>query len=114
MKYAPKSQANKFVASDQCTIWENNLGSPKISNATSEINGRHPVKGWVVNDECDELAYVVSGTGLLHMPDKTINVQQGDTILLEAGERFAWEGTLKLFLPCVPAWWPEQSHVVEA
>jgi quercetin dioxygenase-like cupin family protein len=42
-----------------------------------------------------------------------INLETGDLILIEPGEKYFWEGNLKMFVPCVPAWYLEQHKEVE-
>jgi quercetin dioxygenase-like cupin family protein len=44
---------------------------------------------------------------------KEINLKAGDLILIEPGEKFFWDGSMTLFIPCVPAWHPEQYRKVE-
>jgi len=111
MQFAPKSQVRKFVASDECVVWEYQSVGRKASNAVAEINGRYPQSGWAMNDVSDELVYVIAGTGKLTGPNQSIDLAPGDTALVEAGDRFAWEGKgLTVFIPCFPAWTPEQHH----
>jgi mannose-6-phosphate isomerase-like protein (cupin superfamily) len=114
MRFSARSTAKKFVASRECTVWEYQLGSSKVNGSVAEVNGRYPTKGWAVNEECDELVYVISGSGKILMPDKETDIQPGDTAIIEAGEKFAWQGDeLAIFIPCMPAWRPEQHKVID-
>ena len=42
-----------------------------------------------------------------------VNLNQGDLILIEPGEKYFWQGNLKLFISSTPAWSPEQYKEVE-
>lgn len=114
MKFVAKSQSNQFVASDECVIYEYPLDSPKVSSTTAEITGRYPLAGWALNEVCDELAYVVSGSGKLLTPEQELNLKPGGSMLIEKGEKFAWQGDkLVVFIPCFPAWDPAQYKHIE-
>lgn len=113
MKIATKKHAKRFVAGGTCTVWEYDLASSKASTAVAEINGRYPLEGWMTNETCDELVYVVSGAGKLLTPEGGGVLTAGDTALIEAGDKFAWEGQqLVVSIPCLPAWRPDQHKFV--
>ena len=44
---------------------------------------------------------------------KEVELQEGDMILIEPGERYFWDGNLTMFVPCTPAWYPGQHKKVE-
>jgi hypothetical protein len=37
----------------------------------------------------------------------------GDLVLIEPGEKYFWEGNMDLFIPCSPAWYPEQHKLID-
>lgn len=114
MKRFPKDNAQPFATSDKVSVSEYGLANPKFSAATASITGRHPLTGWMINKVSDELVYVVSGSGKLLSPDNELMLQPGDVALIEAGEKYAWEGNnLFAFTPCIPAWTPGQHELVE-
>lgn len=113
MKIIHKDQTKKFKNSELCTAIEYPLEDKDINGAVIELTGRYPSSGRVVNLKCKELAYVINGSGKVVIEEKEINIQEGDLILLEPGERYFWEGNLTMFVPCTPAWYPEQHKEVD-
>jgi mannose-6-phosphate isomerase-like protein (cupin superfamily) len=84
-----------------------------INVAYVEIRGRYPDKGRVTNEVCKEMAYITEGKGKIVVEGEEIELNELDLILLEPGERYYWEGNLKMVVPCTPAWYPEQHKEVE-
>lgn len=113
MKIIHRNQTKIFKNSDVCTAIEYPLGDKDINGAVIELRGRYPDKGRTVNEKCKELAYIIKGSGRLVVEDKETKLQEEDLILIEPGERFFWEGNLIMFMPCTPAWYPEQYKKVE-
>ena len=113
MKIIHKEGTKQFKNSDACTATEYPIGDKDINGAVVDLNGRYPDKGRVVNLKCKELAYVIEGTGKVVVENEEVKLQKGDLVLIEAGERYFFEGDLKMFVPCVPAWYPEQHKEVE-
>lgn len=113
MKVVYKKQTKKFKNSNVCTAIEYPLGDEDINGAVIELNGRYPDKCRVVNLKCKELAYVIKGSGRIIVEDKEIKLKQGDMVLIEPGERYYWDGTMTMFMPCTPAWYPGQHKEVK-
>lgn len=88
------------------------MNDKDINGAVISIKGRSPESGRVVNNGCKEMAYVVEGSGKVEIEDIEVLLNQGDVIIIDAGERYFWNGNMTLFVPCVPAWTPEQSQEV--
>lgn len=55
----------------------------------------------------------MEGSGKIVVEGKEIELNEKDLILLEPGERFYWEGNMKMLVPCNPAWYPEQHKEVD-
>jgi mannose-6-phosphate isomerase-like protein (cupin superfamily) len=113
MKIVHKNQTKKFKNSDVCTAVEYPLGDKDINGAVIELEGRYPDKGRVVNLKCKELAYVIKGSGKVLVEGKEVVLNEGDMVLIEPGEKYYWEGKMTMFVPCVPAWYPEQHEEVK-
>ena len=113
MKIIHKNQTEKFKNSDVCTAIEYPLGDKDINGAIVELSGRYPDEGRVVNLKCKELAYIIEGSGRVVVEGEEAMLNKGDLILIEAGEKYFWEGDLKMFVPCTPAWYPEQHKEVK-
>lgn len=113
MKIIHKNQTKIFKNSDACTATEYPMEDKDINGAVIELKGRYPDKGRVVNLKCKELAYVIKGSGRLVVEGKEMKLNEGDLVLIEAGEKFFWEGNLIMFMPCTPAWYPGQYKEVK-
>ncbi len=113
MKIIRKNQTKIFKNSEACTAIEYPLGDKDINGAVIELNGRYPDKGRTVNLKCKELAYIMKGSGRAEVQGKELKLNEGDLVLIEAGEKFFWEGNMQIFMPCTPAWYPEQHKEVE-
>ena len=113
MRVARKNQTEEFKNSDSCTAVEYPLGDKDINGAVIKLEGRYPDRGRVVNLKCKELAYVIKGSGRVVVEDKDVELNEGDLVLIEPEERYFWEGNLTMFVPCTPAWYPEQHREVE-
>jgi mannose-6-phosphate isomerase-like protein (cupin superfamily) len=113
MKLVRKDQAKKFKNSDVCFAYEFPLGDKDINGAVIELSGRYPDSGRVVNQKCKELAYVMRGSGGLVVEGEKVKLKEGDMVLIEAGERYYWDGDMVMFVPCVPAWYSDQHKEVE-
>ncbi|HSX30354.1 MAG TPA: cupin domain-containing protein [Candidatus Saccharimonadales bacterium] len=113
MKHIAKSQAKKFANSPTCTGLEYDLADPDINSALGIVNGRYPETGWVMNEVCKELVYVVSGKGSLHTRSQHQALEPGDCALIPNGEAYYFEGeALTILMPCTPAWYPEQHKEI--
>lgn len=116
MNIIPSSQTNKIQATPTTTIWEFVMEEKTISGAITQINGRYPEKGFAVNKDCKEIAFVVSGSGSIATPDQTRPINVGDLIFLDRGETFAWEAnkSLTLFMATTPKFDPVQHIIVNS
>lgn len=113
MKIIHKNQTKIIKNSNECTAIEYPLGDKDINGAIIEIKGRYPAKGRTVNLKCKEISYVIKGSGKVGIEGKETEISEGGLILIEPGEKFFWEGDLTMFMPCTPAWYPEQHKEVE-
>ena len=109
-----KSESKEFKNSSDCTVWEYRYPSNLFSAATALINGRYPERGRVMNLECEEIYYVVSGSGVVHSERGDFELTEGDLYFFSKGERYWVEGS-NLFLVIVnaPNYSPEQHKIVD-
>jgi mannose-6-phosphate isomerase-like protein (cupin superfamily) len=113
MKVLSKDQAHTFQNSTYCIAYEYPLGDTDINGAVIELRGRYPEKGRTVNEICKEIAYVVKGKGKVTIDDVVSEISEGSVVLIHPGEKFFWEGDLVMFMPCTPAWYPQQHKEVD-
>ena len=111
MKVVTLSEAISRQNSPACTAYEYQFeGEKDINSAVIELTGRYPESGQALNDVCKEQAYVVSGSGVLTQAGRTYTLNQGDMALIQPGDPYYFDGTLKMLIASSPAWYPEQHH----
>ena len=113
MKITLKHQAIQKTFGSDCSVVEYPLNDDMLDIAIATISGRYPDKGRVVNRECKELAYVQHGEGKIVINGKEVSLVAGDTIIIEVGEPYYWEGNIQLLLSCRPAWTTAQHQLVD-
>ena len=113
MKIIRKKEAKEFKNSEACIAIVYPMDDKDINGAVIELNGRYPNKGRTMNEKCKEMAYVIKGSGKVVVEDKETQLNEGDLVLIDPGEKFFWEGNMTLFMPCTPAWSPKQHKQVE-
>lgn len=112
MKIIRKEQTNKVQNSKGCIAIEYPSDDKDINGAVIKLSGREPDEGRAVNLECKELACIISGSGRVVIEGEEILLKAGDLVLIDPGEKFFWEGSMEMFMPCVPAWHPDQYKKV--
>lgn len=113
MKIIFRNQTKKIENSKHCTAIEYPLKDKDINGSIIKLTGRYPDKGRVVNLKCKELAYVINGFGKVVIEDKEVDIQEGDLVFIEPGEKYFWNGNLTLFIASTPAWCLEQHKEVQ-
>jgi mannose-6-phosphate isomerase-like protein (cupin superfamily) len=113
MKVVRRTETVHFSNSSTCEGEEFPFGDKDLNIALVTVDGRYPEKGHLVNEVCKEIAFVVSGTGAVGVEATTHQLQPGDAVMINPGERFYWQGhKLKMLMPCSPAFYPEQHKAV--
>ena len=113
MNISFRHQAVEKVNGTMCTVIEYPLNNEMLDMAITKISGRYPDERRVVNKQCAELAYIFEGKGKVVVNGEEHNLNAGDVVLIEVGEKYYWEGHMKLFLSCRPAWTKEQHQIVD-
>jgi mannose-6-phosphate isomerase-like protein (cupin superfamily) len=113
MSIVRKEQAQEIKISDTMTAYEYPLMDEALHGAVVKLSGRYPLKGRVVNEKCTEVGFVIEGSGKLFLEDEEIDFKEGDQLLIKPNQRYYWEAKATMFMPCAPAWYPEQHKEVE-
>lgn len=109
-----KNQTQKFENSPECSVFEYSLPSEFFSFARAFINGRYPQKKRVINEECEEVYYVVSWEAIIHSEKWDFEINEWDLYFFEKGEIYWVEGKqLSLILVNAPKWYLEQHKIVD-
>lgn len=95
-------------------MWDYDYPSSQCSFATAFIDGRYPEHKRTVNVTCEEVYYVLSGSGIVHSEKGDFEMSEGDLYFFEKGEIYWTEGNkLSLVLVNAPKWSPEQHKIVD-
>lgn len=115
MKLVKKSTAQSFSNGPTCSGIAYPLGDDAIDIALVTVNGRYPEKDYVMNEVCKEVGYVLRGSGRIWIAGQEPQmVEPGDTIIVQPGEKFFWQGeNLEMLMPCTPAFNPAQHRQVK-
>lgn len=113
MKLCRKNQSVQFSNSQACIVTEFPLEDSEINFAIATIRGRYPETGRITNEKCKELVYIQQGQGEITIENELISLQAGDTLLIDRGERFFWQGEMTLLVACTPTWFKEQHIHIE-
>ncbi len=113
MKIIRKNQTKIFKNSEACTARDYQFGDKDLYGSVIELNGRYPDKNRVVNLKCKELSYIIKGSGRIVVEEKETEVNEGDMVLINSGEKYFWEGKLIMFILCSPPWYPEQHKEIK-
>ena len=110
MQIVKHTEIQKVTPMPSATIWEYNTKDKKISGAVAQINGRYPEKGFAING-FKELAFVIAGNGYLVTLKERKEIDVGDEILIDINEKYAWEGTMTLFIATTPKFDPKKHKI---
>lgn len=113
MQIVRKSDRLTFTPESDIQVHEYGTDDAFLSGAVAEINGRYPARGFCVNQRVKELVYVVLGQGLLVLKDRSVPFAAGDTLFIDHGEAFAWEGQMTLYIATAPKFDPAQHKEVD-
>ena len=113
MKISYKNQSYERKNREICVVTE----YPRIDNdldfAIVNISGRYPDNKHAMNSECNEIVYVQNGAGKVVINNIEYLLNMGDVVLVEAGEKFYWEGTMTLCISCTQAFDIKQHQIVD-
>lgn len=113
MEIVKENQKRTIQPVSHVTIHEYETHDQEISGGVAVIKGRYPEHGFVINQICKELVYVLEGSGTLITTDKETVFAKGDVLLIDHREKFAWDGDMVLFMATTPTFAPTQHVDVE-
>ena len=112
MKLIKQNQANEINNSDTCRVLEYPFDEKDINGSVVGVNGRYPESGFVMNEVCKEIVYIISGSGSLTVNNTRVDFNEGDSLFVDAGENYFWEGSFTSYMACTPAFYPEQHKEI--
>ncbi len=115
MEFVKLQDAIKKETSPSCVVMEYPMQNREMSIGVAEMSGRYPEEGWVVNQKCVEMGYVIRGNGKLVTEMESVDLAEGDVVLIPRGQKYYWEGAISVVLPTTPPWSPEQhAHIQDS
>jgi len=110
MEITKKDQSQIFH-NGNITAHEYPTQNKNISGGYVEINGRYPKEGWICNQDCTELVFVIKGSTTLTNEEKSIILNEMDQAIIDPKEKYFFDGNCIVFVPSTPPWTPEQTKI---
>lgn len=117
MKIVKEAVADKLRYAETSSVLEYSaaLDERNLDFCINQISGRYPTDGYCSNQECEELCYVLEGSGIICQAENgPISFQQGDVIFIHKRDIYYWEGDFKIAIICSPAWSKDQCKLYSA
>jgi mannose-6-phosphate isomerase-like protein (cupin superfamily) len=108
-----KEERQKIQNSKDCFIFEYPFNDKDIELSCAEIRGRYPLEGFAMNEKIKEIFYINKGKGKINIEGKDLELKEGDVILIQAKQKYFWQGDLDLVLACNPKFNPEQHKNIK-
>jgi mannose-6-phosphate isomerase-like protein (cupin superfamily) len=113
VKKVAREDTVEFQNADSCQVIEYPFGEKDINGSVISVNGRYPESGYAVNEVCKEVVYITKGSGKLVLEDGSMtDFEAGDSLFVDANEKYFWEGKFESYMACSPAFYPEQHKVL--
>lgn len=114
MLYVSKKEAENY-SGDGYSGLDYPIKDADINFGVIKIDGRSPKTGFQVNTDCKEMLYILNGNGIMYLKnsEEEIHFVQGDVLLLDKNECYAFEGNFEAAVPCTPAWTSEQHKYID-
>ena len=113
MKIVKANDAVSFKNAENCYGTEASFDGAPLNGALITVKGRYPESGYVMNEVCAELAFVVRGRGRICSDEESIEFGLHDNLYLASGEKFYWEGDFDIYTICTPVFYPEQHKEIQ-
>lgn len=113
MQLVTSKQTNVLHPTKSTAIFEYLMDEEGISGSVAEIHGRYPEEGFAVNEVCKELVFIINGTGDIVTEKDNTSFVVGDSIFIDRGEKFYWQGNFTMFMATTPTFSPDQHKVVK-
>ncbi len=116
MKIVKRENAESFTYASTSSVldYSMELNEKKLDFCINTIAGRYPGKGYCSNLECEELCYVLEGSGTIYKKEEiAIDFKSGDVIFINKKDIYYWNGNFKVAIVCTPAWSKEQCKLYD-
>lgn len=114
MEYVKYESAEVYAKSPTCSVYEYYMQNGEMNIGVAEITHRYPDEGYAINHKCSLMGYILKGTGKLVAETGEVELSEGDVVYIPHGEKYYWEGNMKVVVPATPAWYPQQHETIVA
>src|SRR3989344_2553603 len=76
------SDTKKFPIKDW-VVWDYPMPSKEVGISYQQIKSRVPEKGWCLNKVCQEMFFIVKGSGIFYVGDQSYEVNVKDLVIVE-------------------------------
>ena len=111
MEHVKSQDTVRHENSSNCIVHAYPMKTSEMNIAVAKITHRYPDQGYAINHKCNEMGYILKGSGKLCTETQEIILSVGDVIYIPHGEKFYWEGNMTVVLPVTPTWYPEQHEI---
>ena len=79
------------------------------------VKGRHPAgkNTFLIEHDCNFVIYITKGEGTIYAGDEVFDVVKDDVVFVSPENKFACEGDMEYITVDTPAFYLEQSEIVE-
>lgn len=109
--YVSRSAASERQVDESMTITDYfpATASQKLSVVSAHLVGEHSLR---LNKECDQVYYVLEGTGSITVDDEQNSLSKGDAVLIKSGQKHALHGELELLIINGPSYDFTQTEIL--
>jgi mannose-6-phosphate isomerase class I len=111
MEITKKKQSLQFQ-NGNITAHEYPSQNKNISGGYVEIKGRYPTEGWICNQVCTELVFIIKGSVTLTTETESFSLKEMDQVIINPNEKYFWDGDCVVLVPSTPPWSPEQTKII--
>ena len=109
-----KAESKKEQIAKGSFVWDYKLPDEGIGIAVQKLNGRVPDSGQLMNTVCNEIFYVISGSGVVFIEGEKYEVGEGDIFTIDAGQKSCIIAKdLNFVAVTSPDWYPEQCETID-
>ncbi|KKS90559.1 MAG: hypothetical protein UW69_C0008G0027 [Microgenomates group bacterium GW2011_GWA2_44_7] len=104
----------KLITREFTTIYSYPASSKAISAAYIEVKGRHPSgeKEQFIEHDLHVLFYITKGSGTITIENMPYELQEGDVLTIQPGQKYFIEGNISYVVVTSPAYYSEQNEIV--
>jgi mannose-6-phosphate isomerase-like protein (cupin superfamily) len=106
-------EAVREINKENHQVWDYPI-SRETGISVQNIKGRVPKVGWAKNKVCNEICFILSGTGTFFIEGKKFCAGKDDVIIIKPGEKsYIKAKNMRMLVITTPDWYPDQCDFLE-